>query len=397
MSFVLRPYQQEAVDKSLAFLRNGREKNGIVVAPTGSGKSLIIASIVKGLDGPCLVFQPSKEILEQNHAKFLSYGYKPAIYSASMGRKQTGDITLATIGSVRNSPALFQDVRYVIVDECHFTNAKGGMYKDFFEALNLKSGYMGYTPSGIKILGLTATPYRLVTDGYGGSILKFLTRTRPRIFHEVVYYIQNGDLFRDGYLAKLEYHQIKGFDRSKLQANSTGADYTDRSVQSLFREISFNEKVVTVVNRLLEIERKGILVFTRFVEESEYLVSQIPHSAIVTADTKKAERERILADFKAGKIKVVANVGVLTVGFDYPELDTVVLARPTMSLALYYQMIGRGVRPHPSKPHAMIVDMVDLVDQFGKVEDLKLHENGGKWYVASGKRQLTNVYYGDRG
>lgn len=384
--FNLRPYQESAVDAAVRFLTSSKKRNGIEILPTGAGKSLVIASIVKELDGPSIVFQPSKEILEQNFAKFMAYGYRPAVYSASAGRRELGrGITLATIGSVRRKAELFRDARYVIVDECHLVNAKGGMYREFFESLE-----------EIKILGLTATPYRLISDGFGGSILKFLTRTRPRVFQDVVYYVQNGELFRDGYLARLEYHEVKGFNRGRLQANSTGADYTDRSVQQHFAEINFNDKVLRVVNRLLAIGRKGVLVFTRFVEESDYIASRIPDAAIVTAQTHKKERERILADFKRGIIKVVCNVGVLGIGFDYPELDTVVLARPTMSLAVYYQQVGRCVRPHPDKEHSMIVDMVGLLQQFGKVEDLTLHENSAKWFVASGNRQLTNIYYGQK-
>ena len=101
----------------------------------------------------------------------------------------------------------------------------------------------------------------------------------------------------------------------------------------------------------------------------------------------------ILSSFKAGKINVVANVGVLTTGFDYPELDTIVLARPTMSLALYYQMVGRAIRPCPNK-QGWIVDLCRNYDRFGRVDDLNLVETSpGIWAVFSGSRQLTNVYF----
>lgn len=384
MSFALRPYQREAVDRAVTFLQSSTPGNAIVVMPTGSGKSLVIASIVQALDGPCIVFQPSKEILEQNAHKLRSYGYSPAIFSASIGRKEIGEITFATIGSVKNHPHLFEHMKYVLVDECHFVNSKGGMYKEFFQRLG-----------NVKILGLTATPYRLTTDGFGGSILKFITRTNPCVFSRMIYYVQNETLFESGHLAKLEYFEIKGFNRNKLQTNSTGADYTDQSVQRHFKEIDFQGMLLKAVNRLREINRKGVLVFTRFIDEAAWLVERTSDSAIVTGETPKLERERILRDFKSGKIKVIANVGVLTTGFDYPELDTVVLARPTMSLALYYQMVGRAIRPHPDKPYSMIVDMVGLQSQFGRVEDLKIQGSHPKWCVATGMKQLTNVYFGE--
>lgn len=369
---------------------SSRKRNGIIVAPTGCGKSILIAEIAKGLDGPCLVFQPSKEILEQNLAKFQTYGYRPAVYSASMGRKTVSTITLATIGSVAGNKAraskahLFQEFPYVIVDECDLVGAKKGQYKTFFEELD------------VKILGLTATPYRLTND-MNGSILKWLTRTRPKVFQEVVYYIQTGDLFDEGYLARPEYQIVKAFDRHAVKANSTGADFDERALQLHFFKINFSDKIVKVVERLREIERKGILVFTRFIPEAQYVVSKIPGAAIVTAETSKHEREAIIGEFRKGRIPVVANVGVLTVGFDYPELDTVVLARPTKSLRLYYQMSGRVVRPVPDKK-PWIVDMVGLVQEFGKIEDLKIVDGGnGKWFIENNERQLTNVYFSNEG
>jgi DNA repair protein RadD len=383
MPFALRDYQRDAVIAGVNFLKSDADYNAIEVLPTGSGKSLIIANIVGALCAPTLVFQPSKEILEQNYQKLISYGYRASIYSASFDSKVVSNITFATIGSVKNKAELFKHFKYIIVDECHFVNAKKGMYRDFLNMLK-----------GSKALGLTATPYRLSSDGFGGSILKFLTRTRPRIFQDLIYFVNNGELFEKGFLAKLQYHSVNGFDRNQLQINSTGADYTDKSLKEYYERIDFKSKVLKVIERLNDIKRKNILVFTRFVDESEYLVKNIPNSAIVTAETKKPERERIINAFRKGEIKTVCNVGILKTGFDYPELETVVLARATMSLALYYQMIGRGIRPHPNKPYSMIIDLCKNFELFGKIEDFTIENGGnGKWYISNKKRQLTNVYF----
>jgi len=347
-----------------------------------SGKSLIIANVVKDLGEKTIILQPGREILLQNHSKLLSYGFDASIYSASLGRKEVSNITFATIGSVVNKPDLFKEFKYIISDECHLVNSKGGMYESFINKLN------------IKVLGLTASPYRLSTDGFGGSILKFLTRTRPRIFSKVIYYIQNKQLFDEGYLAKLKYFEIKGFDSRRLVINSTGADYTDSSVRSYYKIIKFQDNIVRVVNRLLTINRKNVLVFTRFIEEAQYVVDRIPGAAIVTGETPKQERKQILDDYKSGKIKVVCNVGVLTLGFDYPELETVVLARPTMSLALFYQMIGRILRPHKDKEYGMVVDMCENIKLFGHIEDITIHEGKHeKWFITNKERSLTNVYF----
>lgn len=390
MSFVLRDYQQKASDAAITYFKSKTVKNAIMVLPTGSGKSLVIADIASRSDGHTLVFQPSKEILEQNFKKLCSYGILDcSIYSASFNSKQINRITFATIGSVRNHPELFTHFKNIIVDECHLVNPKEGMYKDFFEAVKCK------------VLGLTATPYRLSTSQGFGSMLKFLTRTRPAIFKEVIYHVQVSTLLDMGYLAKLNYYPMNpvGWNELNLKVNTTGADYTDNSVQREYERIDFYGYVVHIVQRLMNPKaggkRKGILVFTRFLKEAEQLTWSIPGCAIVSGDTPKKEREQILEAFKSGQIPVVANVGVLTTGFDYPELDTVVMARPTMSLAQWYQIVGRAIRPHPKKECGWIVDLCGNIKRFGEVKDLKLVDPSGRglWQVTSNGRQLTNVYF----
>ena len=396
--YKLRDYQQKASDAAVSFFNNKAKKtNAIMVLPTGSGKSLIIADIAARLDGHTLVFQPSKEILEQNFKKLCSYGILDcSIYSASFNSKEISRITFATIGSVKNHPELFTHFRNIIVDECHLVNPKEGMYKDFFDAVKCK------------VLGLTATPYRLSSSRDFGSMLKFITRTKPHVFSEVIYHVQVSTLLDMGYLAKLNYYPMDKelkkysgdeFKECNLKRNSTGADYTDDSVKEEYERIDFYGFLVFIIQRLLNnqktgIKRKGILVFTRFLKEAEKLIYSIPGCAIVSGRTPKDERERILEAFKAGEIPVVANVGVLTTGFDYPELDTVVMARPTMSLAMWYQIVGRAIRPHPKKEAGWIVDLCGNIKRFGEVSDLRLHDSGnGKWAVFSNGRQLTNVRF----
>ena len=379
----LRPYQQQAADVAVRYFKDRTATaNGIMVLPTGSGKSLVIADIAARLGAPVLVFQPSKEILEQNYAKLCAYDIlECAVYSASCNSKAISRITFATIGSVKNHVEEFSHFRYVIVDECHLVNPKEGMYRDFFKAIRCK------------IIGLTATPYRLYSTR-NGAVLRFITNTSPRVFSRLLFFVQIGYLFGQGYLAKLNYYRIPLIDLNRLRRNSTGADYTDDSVQREYRRVSFNDGVLNIVRRLLRVNRRGILLFSRFVEEAQYISDSLPGmAAIVSQNTPKKERERILADFKAGRIKVVTNVGVLTTGFDYPELDTVVLARPTLSLALYYQMVGLAIRPHPSKAEGWIVDLCGNFNRFGRVEDLQLASyKPGTYCIQNRTRVLTNVY-----
>ena len=385
--YELRNYQKKASDAAVAFFLNKNKKNNAIeVLPTGSGKSLIIADIAYKLDAPVLIFQPSKEILEQNYSKMLSYGVLGvSIYSASAGHKNISKITFATIGSAVNHPELFTKFEFIIIDECHFVNAQQGMYKEFIE--NLKC----------KVLGLTATPYRLYSNQFYGCMLRFLTRTRPRIFSEVIYHVQINELLQRGYLANIEYYRMRIIDPSHLKINSTGADYTDRSVREAYAKAHFAQSLSGIVERLLAAGRTSILVFTRFIEEAEYLARIMPGTtAVVSSHTDKKTRERILFQFKSKKINIVANVGILTTGFDYPELDTIVIARPTMSLALWYQMVGREIRPFDGK-RAWLVDLCGTYERFGPVDKLTMQQtSNGVWAVFSGNKQLTNVFYNKR-
>lgn len=387
MKIQLRDYQKAASDKAVAFfLDPGIKCNGVIVIPTGGGKSWIIADIANRLNNSVLIFCPSREILIQNYEKMQNIcPFDCAVYSASVGQKNIAKITFATIGSAINHINAFEHFRYIIVDECHLVNAKEGMYKTFLSAIKCK------------LIGFSATPYRLSSNRFG-SMLKFITRTNPKVFSKVIYHVQVSTLLDMGFLANVEYFPMSpiGWNELNLQINSTGADYTDKSVLKEYYRIDFYGYLVHIVQRLMHPKiggkRKGILVFTRFLKEAERLTWSIPGCAIVSGDTPKNERDRILEAFKTGDIQVVANVGVLVCGFDYPELDTVVMARPTMSLAMYYQIVGRCIRPHPDKRSAWYIDLCGNINRFGKVSDLRLHDGGnGKWAVYSRGRQLTNV------
>lgn len=390
MEIQLRDYQKAASDKAVAFLLDPKiKRNGLIVIPTGGGKSWILADIANRLNNNVLIFCPSREILIQNFEKMQKIcPFDCAVYSASVGQKQIAKITFATIGSAINHMEEFSHFRYVLIDECHLVNPKDGMYKRFLSMLKCK------------VLGLTATPYRLSSSRDFGSMLKFITRTRPCVFSEVIYQVQISTLLDMGYLSKLNYYPMNplGWNELNLKVNTTGADYTDKSVVKEYERIDFYGFLVSIVQRLMNpksgVKRKGILVFTRFLKEAERLTWSIPGTAIVSGETPKKERESILEAFKAGEIPVVANVGVLVCGFDYPELDTIVMARPTMSLALWYQIVGRAIRPHPSKEAGWVVDLCGNIKRFGEVKDLRLVDSGnGKWAVYSNSRQLTNVRF----
>lgn len=275
----------------------------------------------------------------------------------------------------------------VLVHNCHVVNSKGGMYEKFINS------------EGRQVVGLTATPFRL-SSYMGGSMLKFLTRTRPRIFSEVLYVCQTSDLLAKGYLADLKYYDLTAINMDNVRSNSTGADYDEKSLKMEYERSGFFDKLAITTLRVLKpkngIPRKGVLVFTRFVEEAESLVEKLKikgvPAAIVTGDTPKSEREWIIEKFKSGELKVIANAQVLTTGFDYPELDTIIMARPTKSLALYYQCVGRAIRPFKGKD-GWIIDLCGNYKRFGKVSDLKIDvekPHSQLWCVKSNGKILTN-------
>ena len=391
-AYTLRDYQQEASAAGLAYLldKKMKKRNGMIVAPTGSGKSLLIASIATQLPEASIVFQPSREILKQNAAKLAHYGYPAAVFSASMGRRERGRITLATIGSVAAVPEAFDHVGYLLIDECHqAVNPRGGQYTDFIDGL----------PDHVRVMGFTATPYRLHTNSFG-SQLRFLTRSIPRLFNDMVHETPIQRLVAGGYWCPLRYddgHQV--VRRERLQLNTAGTDYTDGSVQMHFDEIGFVGRLCEVVAAKMQQGRKHILVFTRFVDEARRVAAQFPGCRYVTGETPDAERDEIVRGFTSGEIPMVANVGVFSVGFDAPVIDCIVLGRPSVSLSTYYQQVGRAVRPHASKQWADIVDMVGLTRLFGRVEDLQLRTGGRygrEWTVCSGERALTDIYFSER-
>jgi DNA repair protein RadD len=218
-----------------------------------------------------------------------------------------------------------------------------------------------------------------------------------------LYFCQVRELLDRGYLAKLLYFDMveidgKRLDMDNVKLNTTGADYDEKSLKEEYERADFYEYTLTIINRLLHPKdgkpRNGILVFTKFVEEAERLTWDLDGVCeMVSGATPMKEREAILERFKSGETKVVANVGVLTTGFDYPALDTIVLARPTMSLALYYQMVGRAIRPYPGKV-GWVIDLCGTVSKFGEVADLEVDQEGAnKWIIVGTKekKQLTNI------
>lgn len=383
MSYDLRNYQIDASNAAVTGLSNEKAPF-IIQAATGAGKSLIIADICHRINLPILILQPSKEVLEQNYQKLLSYNpnIDAGIYSASKGRKEIAKFTFATIGSIYKQPEKFTHFKYVLIDECHGVNPKNldGMLTSFLKAIGCKH-----------VCGLTATPYRIDTlwtrDQWGTltatASLKMVNRiSRTPFFKKIAYKIETADLIEQGFLSPIEYF-TDSVDLDDLVVNSTGADFTDESMEKYW-----NQKRLSRIAAAVEYSHqnnKRTLVFCAKISQAEKALAMVQNmgigATIVTGKTPLKEREQLIEQFRLGAIKHMFNVGVFTTGFDVPELDCIVLARPTMSLALYYQMIGRGVRLDPQNPLKVlqVYDLVGVVETLGRVETIRVLKEPNGW------------------
>jgi DNA repair protein RadD len=419
--FVLRPYQQEACDLAIAEMLSSSKKKGVIVAPTASGKSLYTAYIAKELlkaepDAGILVMQPSKELLEQNYSKYIGYGGEASIFSASAGEKEIGQVTYATIGSIKGLAHMFKHVRFIIIDECHGVppsdkptpknpRPKQSMYMKFIRALE------EHQPK-LKVVGLTATPFRMksysnpeafkeyyyIDERTGERVewkepqkitkINLLPRERPHFFNHFIHVTQIADLYAQNYLAPLKYIAMR-FDGRFLEFNSTGGEFSDESMMKAMEANDIMGKLPKMLADAYRKDRKHCLVFMRSVADAKKMSEIVPFSDYIHATTKPADRTRIIKDFKEGNIKTLFNVSVLTEGFDMPELDTIILARPTASMILYMQMIGRGIRPHPDKEYCAVVDMCDNIKRFGEIENLLIEDDPHLgWCMHNGKGKL---------
>lgn len=372
----LRPYQERCVEAGLAFFKNDKvSKPKIIVAPTAAGKSIIVAAIAANLPGNVLVLQPSLELLEQNYAKYQMYESNAEIYSASAGRKNIGKVTFATIGSIVSVASFFNEFTALIIDEAHlYPPSQESMFGQFLRE----------NPQ-LKILGLTATPFRLKSSKELGS--KLIMMHNSNIYNGYAHIIQIQEIAKD-FWCPLEY-VTEETDESVLVVNSTGAEYTENSLVRY--GLSVNEKIINAVQRYQD---KPKIVFVPSVEQAESL-ARVTGSAFVCAKTPKKERKQIISDFKAGWINTVYNVNVLSVGFDYPELEVIIDACPTMSLARHYQKVGRLTRPHPNKSVGIVVDISGNTDKFGRVEDIEIRKIGTTYHIFNGEKQLSGVCFGD--
>ena len=378
--FQLRDYQQEAVFSVLKHFRKTNE-SAVIVLPTGSGKSLVIAELARLAKRKILVLTHVKELVEQNHQKYESYNVTAGIYSAGLKLKETQhQVTFASIQSAaRNLDDFNEPYSLIIIDECHRVNLastelakdkatskpKGESKKQTQEKANTNQyqqiieKLMQVNPE-VKLLGLTATPYRL---GMGWIYKKhyrgFVRSEEKRPFEHCIYELPLRYLIKRQYLTepKLVDATIEHYDFSNLRANASG-EYSPTDINHLLNK---NPRVTQgIIEQVIELgdKRQGIMIFAATVEHAKEVFSYLPTqlSALITGTTDNIERDKLIKAFKRKEIKYLVNVSVLTTGFDAPHVDMIAILRPTQSVSLYQQIIGRGLRLSDNKKDCLVID-----------------------------------------
>ena len=363
---MLREYQTRTIDQLYAWFSAGNTGNPCLVLPTGSGKSHIIAALCKDAlqswpETRILMLTHVRELISQNAEKMRQHwpNAPMGIYSAGLRQKELGEpITFAGIQSVRNKAKEIGHVDLVIIDEAHLVSHKDeGGYR------MLLSDLIQINPN-LRIVGLTASPYRL---GHG-----YIT-DEPAIFSALIQPTSIEELIHKGFLSTL---------RSKLTAtklevegvHKRGGEYIESELQAAVDTTDKNRMVAAEIVRLGH-TRKSWLVFCAGVAHAQHIATALQAQGIntecVTGETPSAERDRILTDFKQGRIRALTNANVLTTGFDAPGIDLIAMLRPTMSPGLYVQMAGRGLRIAPGKTDCLVLDFAGVVEQHGPITAVK--------------------------
>lgn len=372
----LRNYQRASIDALYAYWNAGGG-NGLIVLPTGAGKSLVLAALCQELLAayPSLrigVITHVKELISQNYQELIRlWPQAPAgIYSAGIGRRDVrSKILFAGIQSVWNKTPQVGSFDLILIDEAHLVSRNAAsMYGKFIQAQRDE------TPD-IRITGLTATPYRLSCGR--------LDKGNDRLFDKIVHEVSVLELIDGGYLCPL----VSKATAQKLDTKGVakaGGEYVARQL-----EIAINKDWITkaAADEIVKFgaDRKAWLAFCAGVKHAEDVRDALRELGVsaetVTGDTERSERDRLVRQFRAGQIRCLTSVGVLGTGFNVPHVDMIALLRPTESAGLFCQQVGRGLRTAPGKSDCLILDFAGLTKRHGPIDCITIESatgSGGK-------------------
>lgn len=353
--FQLRDYQRDAVDATVCHFRKSDEP-AVIVLPTGAGKSLVIAELGRIARRKILVLTHVKELVEQNHAKYEAYDLKASIYSAGLKQKSTEhQVTFASVQSVaRNLDDFAEQYSLLIVDECHrISGDDESQYGQIIQQLKKHN-------AGLKVLGLTATPYRLGM----GWIYRYHYHGYARSgeappFEHCIYELPLRYMITKGFLTPPELTDapIAQYDFSALNTSRWG-EYNEREVNELLvRHPRVTRAICEQVETVAK-DRQGVMIFAATVDHAKEIAGYLPvtETALITGATAATERDDLIRRFKNRELKFLVNVSVLTTGFDAPHVDLIAILRPTQSVSLYQQIVGRGLRLADGKTECKVID-----------------------------------------
>lgn len=359
----LRPYQTECIEATMRYFSE-EEGNPLIVLPTGTGKSIVIAEFCRQVlsqwaDTKILVVTHVRELIRQNYDELKAlWPEAPAgINSAGLNQREyEPSIVFCGIQSVHKSATKFTKVDLVLVDEAHLIPRKTStMYQKFLNNLKIMN-------PDLRVIGLTATPYRLDSGLlYDGT---------DSLFDGVSYEAPLADMVRDGYLTKLVSKQPK----TRLNVAGVGTRGGEYIQGELERAVDRDDINAAVVQEILEYgkDRRSWLIFCSGVAHATHIASLLEKHGVdcatIFGDTQKTERDEIVKDFKAGRLRAIASMGVLTTGFNAPSVDMLAILRPTQSTGLYIQIMGRGMRNHPGKTDCLVLDFAGNVARHGPVD-----------------------------
>jgi len=371
----LRPYQTDALRSLWGYFEQA-SGSPIVVLPTASGKSVVIAEWIRGVmaeypDSNFMVLSHVAELLSQNLNELLAlWPDAPAgIFSASLNRRDIGaQIIFAGIASIHKKAfKIPRRLDFILIDECHLVgNGQSSMYRKFIDDVRVCN-------PAVKVVGFSATPYRL------GSGL--LTEGGKALFTDVAYEAAMLPLIEQGYLAPL----VTRPTTTILDVSGVGMSGGDYQQGALERAVDVDEVTASAVREIVTLgaDRKTFLVFCAGVSHALNVAAAIRGhgvtAATITGETEKGERARLLADFKAGRLRCLTNNNVLTTGINVRGIDLLAFLRPTASPSLYVQMAGRGSRisPETGKTDCLCLDFSRLIETFGPVDQMKVKPKVG--------------------
>lgn len=372
----LRSYQRAAIDAVLSYWGDGGG-NPLVDMATGTGKSVVIATLVRELLEAyphlrVVMLVHVKELVEQN-ARALLRAWPQApigINSAGLGRRdKRSQILFASIQSIFREDAYSLGPRdLVLIDEAHLVPKAGeGMYRTFLDKLR------EVTPD-LRVAGFTATPYRLDSGR--------LDQGADRLFSQIVYSYGIGQGIVDGFLSPLQSKATAtALDVSGVAKR--GGEFIAGALEAAVDKDWITRAAVEEIVTFGQ-SRRSWLLFAAGVNHAIHLRDAVRAHGIsaetVTGETPKGERDRIIRDFREGRIRCLTNAMVLTTGFDAPMVDLVAMLRPTLSTGLYVQIVGRGTRLAPGKPDCLVLDFAGNVRRHGPVDAIAVRagSSGGK-------------------